>query len=147
MVELIIEQVYPKPDKIKFLLEENKEELIEEAKKIVIKDFFNDNIKNKDLLVEFLAIDIIDVDNNFKINRERLEIFKETKNIKDNWLKWSLSLDRDIKDWNLVQSGIEPFSQLELKNFFTHKSSFAKKYNIDLKEKNIDMLYYKLYKV
>lgn len=147
MADLTIEQIYPKPEKILLLLQKNKESLIEEAKELVTKDFFNGNVANKDLLVEFLALEIIDVDKNYELSKERLEEFKNIDSIRNNWLKWSLSLNRDIKDINLVNSGITPFTQEELKKFFTHKSNFAKKYNIDLKEENLDMLYYKLYKV
>lgn len=144
---LTIDNIYTKPEKILLLLKKNKMSLIEEAKQIVINDFFDGNINNKDLIIEFLAIDIIDVDNNYKISKDRLSLYKNIDSIQNNWLKWSLTFNRDIRDIKLVNSGMNPFSQKEMSSFFNHKTLFAKKYNIDLKTEELDMLYYKLYKV
>lgn len=147
MAKLNIEQLYPKPEKLLLLLEKNKESLIKEAYEVVKEKMFNGNDKDKELIIEFIAIDIIDVDKNYEINEDRIEIFKNHNTINNNWLKWSLALGRDVKDIKLVNIGMEPFNMEELKKFHNHKTRFAKHYNIDLKETELDMLYYKLYKV
>src|SRR5574344_1125236 len=103
MANISIEKIYPKPEKLLLLLEKNKEDVFKEAVEIVKEKFFNgEDVKDKKVLCEFLALEIINVDNEYAINEDRLEYFKDPKTINNNWLKWSLSLNRDVKDLNLA---------------------------------------------
>lgn len=144
MIDLKV--VYPKPIKFETILENDLEYLWDEAKELVSKEIFNNNIKNREIMIDFIALELIDEDN-LSLNHQVLEKFKNPKNIKNNWLKWSLTMMRDIKDINLVNSGIDPFSQVDMQKMFKHKQVFAKTYNINLREESLSIIYYKLFNV
>jgi hypothetical protein len=76
-----------------------------------------------------------------------MDAFKDYNNISNSWLKWSLANKRDIKDINLINSGIEVFNGEDFDKFVKHKSQFSKTHNIDLKKEDLDLMYYKLYKL
>ena len=147
-IEITLKNIYPKPEKYKLFLEKDKlTKIWDEAKEKVAKKLFEENIKNKEMLIDFIALEIIDVDDNYKISKERLEAFKDYNNISNSWLKWSLANKRDIKDINLINSGIEVFNGEDFDKFVKHKSQFSKTHNIDLKKEDLDLMYYKLYKL
>lgn len=147
-LEITFKEIYPKPEKYKLFLE--KKELFkiwEKAKAKVIEEIFNGDNKNKDILISFISLEIIDVDNKNKISSDRLNNFKNIENISNQWLKWSLANSRDIKDMNLIASGIDVFNGENFNKFVKHKSQFAKTHKIDLKTQDLDLIYYTLYKL
>ena len=102
-IEITLKNIYPKPEKYKLFLEKDKlTKIWDEAKEKVAEKLFEKNTKNKEMLIDFIALEIIDVDDNYKISKERLEAFKDYNNISNSWLKWSLANKRDIKDINLI---------------------------------------------
>lgn len=146
-VDLSLKEIYPKPEKYKLFLEKDGlQEIWDKAKEKVSKELFNGNSKNKNILIDFIALEIIDSDNNYKISNERLQSFKDIANISNDWLRWSLSNERDIKDFVLIASGIDVFKGDAFEKFVKHKLRFAKAQDIDIKTEEVDLMYYKLYK-
>jgi len=142
-----LEYIYPKPDKYLLILKDGKESILNEAREVISKKLFANRVKDRSVMIDFMALEIIDIDNDFKINNEMVNLFKNSNNIENNWLRWSLALQRDAKDLNLVNSGIEIPSRAEMQAMFRHKTAFAKTNGIDLRKPPLPILYYKLYKI